>query len=81
MFGLMSDIDWNKIPEKKRTAFAQKLYTEADKVKRADYTKPARTNLPVKLKFYAVRMLHTSIGKTNPGLLVLIFKNIRQLIV
>ncbi len=62
----MSDIDWNKIPEKRRAAFKKKLNKTAGKVRNIDYTKPARSSLPVKLKFYMVRMLQTGLGKTDP---------------
>lgn len=66
-FKLMADIDWNKIPEKKRQTFAKKLYKEADRAGRINYSTPARTGLFVKGKFYAVRMLQTSLGKADPG--------------
>lgn len=65
-FKLMSDIDWNKIPEKRRKLFAKRLYKEADRVRKVDYGKPARTGLPMKIKFYMVRMLQTNLGKSNP---------------
>lgn len=32
---------------------------------KSDY-KPARTRLPVKVKFYMVRMMQTGLGKENP---------------
>jgi hypothetical protein len=31
-----------------------------------DYSRPAHTNLIVKAKFMAVRMLQTNLGKANP---------------
>ena len=65
-FKLMSEIVWDKIPEKKRDSFAKKLYALADKVKKINYEKPARTGLLVRLKFHAVRMLQTNLGKQNP---------------
>lgn len=65
-FKLMSDIDWNKIPEKRRRSFARRLYREAERAGRLDYGKPARTRLPVKAKFYMVRMLQAGLGKTDP---------------
>ncbi|MBR4719677.1 MAG: NAD(P)H-dependent oxidoreductase [Lachnospiraceae bacterium] len=65
-FKLMSEIDWNRIPKKRRVVFEKKLYKSADKVRNIDYTIPARSSLPVKLKFYMVRMLQTGLGKTDP---------------
>ena len=62
----MSDIDWNKIPEKRKASFTNKLYKEADKLKKVDFTRPARTSLSTKIKFYMVRMLQTGLGKQNP---------------
>ena len=65
-FKLMSEIDWNKIDEKKKEAFKKKLNSVARKMHSIDYTKPGHTNLIVKAKFYVVRMLQTSLGKQNP---------------
>ena len=65
-FKLMSEIIWEKIPEKKRSQIIDKLVSAADRVKRIDYSRPARTNLATKCKFYAVRMLQTGLGKNDP---------------
>ena len=65
-FKLMSDIDWDKIPEKRREAFTKKLNRVADRVRNIDYAKPSRCSLPIKMKFYIVRMLQTGLGKTDP---------------
>lgn len=65
-FKLMSEIDWNKLPDKKKNAMAGKLKSLAVKMKVIDYTKPARTNIVVKAKFFAVRMLQQNLGKQNP---------------
>ena len=65
-FKLMSEIQWDKIPEKKRKQISTKLVSAADKIKRIDFSRPARTNVVTKLKFYAVRMLQTGLGKDNP---------------
>ncbi len=62
----MSDIDWERIPKKRRAAFKKKLNQTAGRVRNIDYTKPARSSLPVKMKFYMVRMLQTGLGKTDP---------------
>ena len=65
-FKLMSEIDWNKIDEKKRDSFQKKLSSVARKMRNIDYSKPGHTNATVKAKFYAVRMLQTSLGKQDP---------------
>ena len=56
----------NKIPENKREKMTGKLKTLAASMKRIDYSRPAHSKLSVKLKFYAVRMLQTSLGKADP---------------
>ena len=65
-FQLMSDIEWDKIDEKKKTSIKKKLSDEAGKMRAIDYKKSAHTSLIVKAKFYAVRMLQTNLGKQNP---------------
>ena len=65
-FKLMSEIDWNKIDEKKKTSFKKKLKSVAGKMRAINYNKPGHTSLIVKAKFYAVRMLQKSLGKQNP---------------
>ena len=65
-FKLMSEIDWNKIDEKKKEAFKKKLNSVARKMHSIDYTKQGHTNLIVKAKFCVVRMLQTSLGKQDP---------------
>lgn len=65
-FKLMSEIHWDKIPEKKREEFTKKLKAFAKKMNSINCLKPANTNLSTKMKFYIVRMLQTSLGKDNP---------------
>lgn len=65
-FKLMSEIDWDKINEKKRNKMTSKLVSAANKMLKVDYSRPARTNLTTKAKFMAVRMLQTGLGKDNP---------------
>ena len=65
-FKLMSEIDWNKIDDKRKASFQKKLRSAAAKMLAVDYSRPAHTGLMVKAKFYAVRMLQTSLGKQNP---------------
>ena len=65
-FRLMSDIHWDNIPEKRRSKMIACLEKTADQMRMIDYSKPGHTSLIVKVKFYAVRMLQTSLGKKNP---------------
>lgn len=65
-FKLMSEIDWDKLPEKKRAEMTGKLVRLARKMASVDYSRPARTGIVARAKFYAVRMLQTDLGKVNP---------------
>ena len=65
-FKLMSEIHWEKLPEKKRAAMTKGMASMARKFSAIDYSKPAHTNLITKAKFHAVRMLQTGLGKDNP---------------
>jgi multimeric flavodoxin WrbA len=65
-FKLMSEIHWEKLPEKKRAAMTRGMASMARKFSAIDYSKPAHTNLITKAKFYAVRMMQTGLGKDNP---------------
>ncbi len=65
-FKLMSEIHWDKLPEKKRDDMTKKLTSLARKMLSIDYSKPAHTGLGTKAKFYIVRMLQTVLGKKNP---------------
>ena len=65
-FKLMSEIHWDKLPEKKRNAMTKKLTSMARKMLLIDYTKPAHTGFVTKIKFYMIRMLQTGLGKDNP---------------
>ena len=65
-FKLMSEINWDKISEKKRAEMCSVLTKAAEKFAKIDYSKKAGTNLIVKAKFMAVRMLQTGLGKKNP---------------
>ncbi|MBR2186404.1 MAG: NAD(P)H-dependent oxidoreductase [Lachnospiraceae bacterium] len=65
-FKLMSEIDWEKIEDKRKASFKKKLDRIAQKMRAIDYSRPGHTGVVVKAKFYAVRMLQTSLGKQNP---------------
>lgn len=60
---LMSDIVWDKIPEKKRKKLTKGVNKLAHKFAKINYSKPAHTNLKTKLKFYMCRMIQKSIIK------------------
>lgn len=65
-FKLMSDIVWDRIPEKKRKQMTSRLVDAAGKLKRTDFARPARTGLKVKFRFYIIRKMQAGIGKDNP---------------
>ena len=65
-FRLMSDVQWDNIPEKRQSKIINVLQKTARKMRYIDYGKPAHTSLVVKCKFYAVRMLQTGLGKKDP---------------
>ncbi len=62
---LMSDVIWDKIPEKKRKKMADKIKKLARKFSKIDYTKPARTSLITKIKFAMCRMIQKSVRKNG----------------
>lgn len=63
---LMSDIAWDKLPQKKQYELTSKVKRLSQKFARIDYTKAAHTNLLVKLKFSVCRMMQKSLHKTDP---------------
>lgn len=65
-FKLMSEVRWDMIPEEKREKMTSTLKKSAQKYSNIDYSKKTRTNLVVKCKFLAVKMLQTNLGKQNP---------------
>lgn len=65
-FKLMSEVVWDRLPEKKRTDMTNGMVRAGMKFANIDYSKPARTNLLTKAKFYAVRMMQKGLGKDNP---------------
>ena len=65
-FRLMSDIQWDRIPEKRRTGMTNKLTALARQMRAIDYSVPASTGLVTRIKFYAVRMMQKKLGKENP---------------
>ena len=65
-FKLMSEIRWDKIPDKKRAEMTAKLKAIAGRCASIDYGRPARVGITAKAKFYIVRMMQTGLGKDNP---------------
>lgn len=63
---LMSEIVWDKLPQKKQEELTGKIQRMSARFAKIDYSKPAHTGLLTKTKFYFVRMMHKSILKTNP---------------
>ena len=64
-FKLMSDVLWDKIPEKRRNAIKASIDSCAKKTLAALPNKP-RVNLSTKCKFFIVRAMQTSLGKKDP---------------
>ena len=60
---LMSDISWDKLPQKKQDKITKKIKRLSDKFAKINYEKPAHTKLKTKLKFYMCRMIQKSINK------------------
>ena len=65
-FRLMGDIQWEKLSDKKKKQMTAKIVNTAGKIKQIDVTRPAGTGMMTRLKFYAVRMMQTGLGKDNP---------------
>lgn len=65
-FKLMSDVNWEKIPDKKKEAMTKKLARAAEHARKTEYTKPARTGFVTKMKFYIMRMMQKNLGKRDP---------------
>ena len=63
---LREEIVWEKLSKKKQAELTEKIRSLAQKFAYIDYTKPARTNLLVKVKFSICRMMQKSLHKENP---------------
>ncbi len=62
---LMSDILWDKIPDKKRKKLSNRINKLARKFSKIDYSKPAHTNLTTKIKFVFCRMIQKQVRKNG----------------
>ncbi|MGN0823267.1 MAG: flavodoxin family protein [Candidatus Gallimonas sp.] len=66
---LMSDIVWNRLPEKKRKSLTGKINRLACKFAKIDYSKPAHTKFTTKIKFRFCRLIQKQVRKNGaPGL-------------
>ncbi len=65
-FRLMNDIAWDKLPQKKLDRMTGKLKKAAHSMLSSGFTRPARTGLTAKCKFFIVRTLQKKIVKTHP---------------
>lgn len=63
---LMSDIVWERLPESKQKELTDRIKKLSRKFVSLDYTKPASTNLTVKIRFLFCRMMQKSLHKSNP---------------
>ncbi len=64
---LMSDVFWEKLPEKKRKKMTKKIHRLATKFAKIDYSKPAHSNFMVKCKFFFCRLMQKSVRKNGIG--------------
>ena len=63
---LMSEIVWERLPEKKRAKLTGDVKKLSQKFAEINYTKPARTNLLTKVKFTFCRMIQKKLHKNDP---------------
>lgn len=63
---LMSDIVWEKLPERKQAELTRKIGKLSRKFARVNYTKPAHTNLVTRIKFSFCRAMQKSLHKADP---------------
>ena len=62
---LMSDIVWDKLPQKKQFELTNKAKRLSQKFARIDYTKAAHTNFITKVKFLFCRLMQKSLHKAD----------------
>ena len=65
-FKLLSEVRWEKIPEKRRAGFSKRLHAYAKHFLAIDYSKPARAGIMAKAKFHVIRKMQMGLGKQNP---------------
>ncbi len=64
---LMSDILWDKLPEKKRKKLINSINKLARRFLKIDYSKPAHTKLITKIKFAFCRLIQKNVRKNGLG--------------
>lgn len=64
---LMSDVLWDKLPEKKHKQLTSGINRLARKFAKIDYVKPAHTKLTVKIKFLFCRLMQKQVRKNGIG--------------
>ena len=62
---LMSEILWNKIPERKRKKLTHGINKLAKKFASIDYSKPANTNFATKIKFTFCRLIQKQVRQSG----------------
>jgi len=62
---LMSEIIWNKLPEKRRGKLTKKIVKLADKYAKINYSKPARVSVVTKIKFGICRLMQKKLYASN----------------
>lgn len=63
---LMGNVFWDKLSVKKQEELTGKMKKLSRKYVHMDYTKPARTNLTTKIKFFVCRLMQQSLHKNDP---------------
>lgn len=63
---LIGDIVWERLSEKKRAELTRNVKKLSQKFAQIDYTKPACTNLIIKIKFYVCRSLQRTLHRNDP---------------
>ena len=64
---MMSDVLWDKLPEKKHKQLTSGINRLARKFAKIDYVKPAHTKLTVKIKFLFCRLMQKQVRKNGIG--------------
>ena len=62
---LMSDIEWDKLSQKKREALTKNINRLSCKFAKINYTKPAHTKLITKIKFKFCRLIQKQVRKNG----------------
>ena len=63
---LMSNIFWDKIPEKRRKKISKRIVGLSKKFAKIDYERPARTRAGAKFKFMFCRLMQKKLYKADP---------------